>query len=206
MLNLFFWHYVIIMVINTHRYRYRYNVKEMYRALTLVYSSGSLLAKNKREQIISEEFVERIMLAVTEVNGCSVCSYAHTKMALESGFSEEEIDSFLSGSEAYVTSEEAKALLFVQSYADAHGVLDPALYERLEGEYGKRESEIILAAARVMMVGNILGLPMSAFWSRLKGKSYENSSLGYELLMLLIPILLFPLSALETLFRKVGLI
>ena len=194
-----------IMVINTDRYRYRYSLSEMYDAIRRVYQAGAVLAANRSDQTISQEFVERIMLAVTEVNGCSVCSYAHTKMALESGFSEEEIDSFLSGSDAYVVPEEARAILFAQSFADAHGQLDDASYRALVEEYGEDASEVILAAARVMTVGNILGLPLSGFWSRLKGKPYENSSLSYELLMILAPILLFPVSALEMVFRKIGL-
>ncbi len=193
------------MVINTDRYRYRYSLSEMYDALRSVYQAGSVLAANRKDQKISEEFIERIMLAVTEVNGCSVCSYAHTKMALESGFSEEEIDSFLSGSDAYVVPEEAKAILFAQSFADAHGQLDEASYQALVDEYGSAVSEVILAAARVMTVGNILGLPLSGFWSRIKGKPYENSSISYELLMILAPVILFPVSALEMVFRKIGL-
>jgi len=194
-----------IMIISTNRYRYRYSLSEMYDAIRRVYRAGAVLAENRKSQKISEEFIERIMLAVTEVNGCSVCSYAHTKMALESGFSEEEIDSFLSGSDAYVVPEEAKAILFAQNFADAHGQLDEASCQALVDEYGSAESEVILAAARVMTMGNILGLPLSGFWSRIKGKPYENSSVSYELLMILAPIVLFPVSALELLFRKIGL-
>jgi len=194
-----------IMIISTNRYRYRYSLSEMYDAIRRVYRAGAVLAENRKSQKISEEFIERIMLAVTEVNGCSVCSYAHTKMALESGFSEEEIDSFLSGSDAYVVPEEAKAILFAQNFADAHGQLDEASYQALVDEYGSAGSEVILAAARVMTMGNILGLPLSGFWSRIKGKPYENSSVSYELLMILAPIVLFPVSALELLFRKIGL-
>jgi AhpD family alkylhydroperoxidase len=37
------------------------------------------------------------MLAVTEVNGCEMCSYAHTKMALEAGLSNDEIQQMLAG-------------------------------------------------------------------------------------------------------------
>lgn len=193
------------MIINTNRYRYRYSLSEMYDAIRRVYRAGSVLAANRKDQKISQEFVERIMLAVTEVNGCSVCSYAHTKMALESGFSEEEIDSFLSGSNAYIVPEEAKAILFAQSFADAHGQLDEASYQALVEEYGEARSEVVLASAQVMTLGNILGLPLSGFWSRLKGKPYENSSVSYELLMIVAPVVLFPVSALEMVFRKIGL-
>ena len=49
-------------------------------------------------------------LAVTEVNGCAACSYAHTTFALREGMSNEEISSFLAGADDYIQPEEAKAL------------------------------------------------------------------------------------------------
>lgn len=141
------------------------------------------------------------MLAVTEVNGCALCSYAHAKMALELGLEQEEITSFLSGSGTSVAPEEARAILFAQSYADDRGVLDQRSWEALVSEYGLQKSRVILAAARVMMTGNIIGLPWSALIDRFKRKPYTNSSLGYELIMILAPILLIPLSALHHLFN-----
>ena len=41
--------------------------------------------------------MERIMLGVTQVNGCLLCSYAHTKMALELGMKEKQIEELLDG-------------------------------------------------------------------------------------------------------------
>ena len=38
---------------------------------------------------ISLEFRERLMLAVTEVNGCKYCSYYHARAALDAGISRE---------------------------------------------------------------------------------------------------------------------
>jgi hypothetical protein len=57
---------------------------------------------------------------------------------------------------------------------------------RLVKEYGQKEAEIIVAAINVMMMGNISGIPLSAFLRRLKRKAYTNSTLFYELSMLLV--------------------
>ena len=175
-------------MIEVNAYKYRYSGFEMYQILFNVYNALPILRKNRKIKTVDEAFIERIMLAVTEVNGCAICSYAHTKMALESGFSIEEIESFFSGSDTYIKAEEAVGILFAQSYADNRGVFDATTYKTLVDHYGEDKSQIILAAAKVMMAGNVIGLPMSAFSSRLKGKKYTNSSLFYEITMLLAPI------------------
>ncbi len=46
---------------------------------------------------LSKEFMERIMLAVTSVNECRYCTYYHTKIALESGCSDDEVREILGG-------------------------------------------------------------------------------------------------------------
>ena len=43
------------------------------------------------------KFKERTMLAVTEVNGCIMCSYVHTKLSLKAGLSNEDIKEILAG-------------------------------------------------------------------------------------------------------------
>lgn len=41
----------------------------------------------KKQNGMNFKFKERIMLAVTEVNGCIMCSYVHTKLSLKAGLS-----------------------------------------------------------------------------------------------------------------------
>jgi AhpD family alkylhydroperoxidase len=142
------------------------------------------------------------MLAVTEVNGCAICSYAHTKMALKDGFTNEEVESFLSGSDAFIAPEEAKAILFAQHYASEKGNYDEEAFYTVIEEYGKERAEVIMAAIRMIMVGNISGIPLSAFHSRLKGKPYTHSTIGYEIGMILSTILLVPITAIHSLFLK----
>jgi len=159
----------------------RYTAREYFHALVKGARSVGYLIKNRRQPLISQAFVERIMLAVTEVNGCAVCAYGHTQMALKQGFTQTEINAFLSGSSAYVTSEEAKAILFAQHYADTKGVVDPLAYAEVMKTYGDKKTAVILASIQMMMIGNIAGLPISALLRRFKGQKDPNSKLITEI-------------------------
>jgi len=70
-----------------------------------------------RSKRISKAFAERIMLAVSAVNGCRYCSYGHVRSALKYGVSSEEVDLLLRGEVGHVASDEVPALLFAQHYA-----------------------------------------------------------------------------------------
>ena len=106
-------------MIEVNAYKYRYSGFEMYQILFNVYNALPILRKNRKIKTVDEAFIERIMLAVTEVNGCAVCSYAHTKMALESGFSIEEIEFF---QEVTLISSPKKLCTDAENYADNRGV------------------------------------------------------------------------------------
>ena len=75
-----------------------------------------MIRATKSKQM-DQQFIERIMLAVTEVNGCDICSYAHTKMALESGMSNEEIQNMLDGVVSDVPKQQLLAVMFIQHYS-----------------------------------------------------------------------------------------
>lgn len=54
--------------------------------VSFLYSDTKCCCKDdykKKKKIVNKDFVERLQLAVTEVNGCAACSYAHTYMALK---------------------------------------------------------------------------------------------------------------------------
>jgi AhpD family alkylhydroperoxidase len=164
----------------------KYSMIQLYQAFVLAFRSMPRLIQNRKYKHVDPKFIERLMLATTEVNGCEVCSYAHTQLALKEGFSKDEIEAFLSGSKAYVNPDEATGILYAQHVADSMGHPDTDAYVRLVKEYGQKEAEIIVAAINVMMMGNISGIPLSAFLRRLKRKAYTNSTLFYELSMLLV--------------------
>jgi len=160
-------------------YKRKFSFSEMYRAYVLIPGAVFQMIRNKRKKLLRKDFIERIQLAVTEVNGCAICSYAHTYLALKQGMSNEEIYSFLSGDSAFISQEEAKAILFAQHFADTRGFPKEDAYKSIIDEYGEEKAGIILASARLMIAGNIYGIPYSAFQARLYGKPFKDSTLMY---------------------------
>jgi AhpD family alkylhydroperoxidase len=182
-------------------FKRKFNLGELYHSFIFVPVAISKLRKNNKSKLLDEQFVERLQLAVTEVNGCAVCSYQHTKMALRQGMSNEEICSFLSGDNNFIKPEEVKAIMFAQHFADSKGLPKKYAYDTIVKEYGKTKASIILAACQVIIVGNMVGIPLSAFQSRLKGKIYKGSTLFYELGMLIAGIVCLPIAIVHGLLR-----
>lgn len=191
-------------IISRTEYKRKFSPWEMYNAFTLIPDAVSKMIKNKRKKLIGKDFIERLQLAVTEVNGCAACSYAHTYLALKQGMSNEEINSFLNGDGNFVKQEEAKAIFFAQHFADYRGIPQMEAYEIIIYEYGEKKAKVILAAVQLMYAGNIYGIPYSAFISRLKGKPYKDSSLIYELGMHAAGFIFLPIALIDGLFRKLG--
>lgn len=187
-------------------FKRKFNFRELYRSLIFIPGAFSKLIKNNTNNLIDKNFIERLKLAVTEVNGCSACSYQHTKMALQQGMSNEEIMSFLSGGNQFVKPEEAKAIMFAQHFAESKGFPKKYTYDSIVKEYGEEQSLIILSATQIALAGNMYGSPFSAFQSRLKGQPYKGSSLFYELRLLLGGIIFLPIALIHGLLRSlVGL-
>lgn len=184
-------------------YKRKFSFKELYLSFLYVPPAIAKLKKNKKKDIISQQFIERMQLAVTEVNGCAACSYAHTTFALREGMSNEEISSFLSGDTEYIKPEEAKAIIFAQHFADSRGYPEKEAYEAIVKEYGKEKAQIILSAVQMMITGNMFGIPLSAYQSRRRGKPFKESTLTYELGMLIGGILVLPIALVHALLRWV---
>ena len=185
-------------------FKRKFSLWEMYRSFVFVPGAMSKLIGNNKSKLIDPHFVRRLQLAVTEVNGCPACSYQHTKMALRDGMSGEEISSFLSGGGDFIKPGEAKAIMFAQHFADSRGYPKKYAYDSIVKEYGGKEADIILSAAQVMISGNMYGIPYSAFQSRLKGKPFKESSLFYELGMLIAGILVLPIAIIHGMLRRLG--
>ena len=144
-------------------YKKIYSVREFYSILYDGVRTMKYMIKAKKKKELSPEFIERIMLGVTEVNGCEVCSYAHTKMALEQGMAAEEIQQLLAGSADEIPVEEMPAYLFAQHYADRRGYPTEESWDRIVSLYGEDKAKGILGAVRAIMVGNAHGIAISAF-------------------------------------------
>ncbi|PWH85361.1 carboxymuconolactone decarboxylase family protein [Brumimicrobium oceani] len=183
-------------------FKRKFSFAQMYNSFIYAAGAFSILSKNKKSALLHPDFVERLQLAVTEVNGCAACSYQHTKMALKQGMSNEEISSFLSGKDNFIRPEEAKAIVFAQHFADETGKPKKYAYDSIVEEYGEEKAEIILAACQVMIAGNMYGIPVSAFQARLKGNKFKDSSLFYELGMMISGILALPFVIIHSVSRS----
>ncbi len=153
------------------------------------------LIKAKKSLEINDEFFERIILAVTEVNGCAVCSYEHSRIALEAGISKEEIEMILSAGEIEFPENEQEAILFAQHYAATMGQPSKKAQAVLVDTYGSDIASQIVAVIKTIMAGNAYGIAYGTFKQRLKGRPVDRSSLKRELLILSTPlvIVLLPL-------------
>jgi len=111
-------------------------------------------------------------LAVTQVNDCRYCDYAHTKAALKQGVSEKEIALIGAGELSQFPEEQAIALFFGQHYAETGGHPDPHAWQRLVEYYGEDIANDILSYIRMIMVGNLLGNTFDALLFRVTGRPY----------------------------------
>ncbi len=184
-----------------NEYKRKFSLPELYRAYLYAPRAIAGLIHNRKSRLVDNRLIERLHLAVTEVNGCAACSYAHTRMALRKGMSNEEITGFLSGDDSIIKHEEAKAIMFAQHFADSRGYPDREAYEEIVGEYGADKAEVILSAVQLMMVGNMYGIPYSAFISRIKGRPYKDSSIVYEVWILTGGALCLPVALVHSLSR-----
>ncbi len=153
-----------------------FTLPQAYKTALKAFEHPEDMLKARKKKIMSKEMVNHIMLAVTEVNGCAMCAYAHTKDALEMGMQHDDIQMLLSGSFDHLDPEEGEALLFAQHYAETLGGYSKKAWDRIVEVYGLEKARGIMAAAKLIMFGNAYGIALGAFWNRLKGKPANNSS------------------------------
>jgi AhpD family alkylhydroperoxidase len=120
-----------------------------------------------RGELIDTAFRERLMLAVTAVNGCSYCSYAHARQALAEGIDSGEVEALQDGVVENSPGEEVPALLYAQHWAETAGRTDPAARERIIETYDEDTVNAIELALQTIQIGNLLGNTMDYVLYRL---------------------------------------
>lgn len=141
---------------------------------------------------IDRAFAERIMLAVTQVNGCRYCNWGHTRAALSAGVTADEIQRIMERDFGALDAREVTALAFAQHYAESGGSPDPAAWQRLVEIYGADGARDIMAYIRMITMGNLLGNTFDALLSRTVGRPAQSSSLWQELGVLLGSVIIMP--------------
>lgn len=174
----------------------QYSLREIYRITWL----AALTMMGSRGVPCDRLAAERVMLAVTEVNGCALCSYGHARMALDMGMSDSEVRGLLGGVTADAPVAELPGIAFGQLYADTRGHPEPQAWTDLVEHYGKPRALCVLRAARMMMWGNAMGIPLSSLIARLRGTPDASSSLIYECGTTLGGLVLLPAALTRALF------
>ena len=134
-----------------------YSFKGLGKDLWEVAGHSGLAIKTMWGKTISAQFRQRLMLAVTGVNGCRYCSWLHTKEALRTGLSIEEVRYLLGGSFEDVPENEMKAILYAQHWADTNANPDPSIRKALIETYGEEKVKVIEMALLLIRIGNLTG-------------------------------------------------
>jgi AhpD family alkylhydroperoxidase len=170
-----------------------FTIKEHIKIINRAARSFHILRYVKRNRLFDKKFKERIMLAVTEVNGCELCSYVHTKVSLSSGMSSNEIKQILLGSKDDIPESELVGVLFGEHYAYSHEKPDQVAINRLIQEYGEEKAKIICAILSMITMTNSMGIAMASFKERLMFKAVKKSKISSEILIPISTLMLFPL-------------
>jgi AhpD family alkylhydroperoxidase len=116
---------------------------------------------------IERAFAEKIMLAVTQANGCRYCARFHSRLALREGVPPSQIQRILAGELGEFPEGEAVALAFAQHWAETAGQPDPEVERRYHDYYGPQVSADILNWMRMINFGNLAGNTIDAILWRL---------------------------------------
>lgn len=179
-----------------------YMPKDFKRLLADLMASAGDSRRQPRHQRISRQFTERIMMAVTEVNGCRYCSFFHTQVSLRAGMRRDEIRRILDGDFNDAPQEELATLYFAQHYAESGGRPNLEAVQCLKDAYGDERAKEIIAYIRAIMVGNAWGNMFDAFRVRLSGNPVENVSIWDELGVIFGPLLMIPANLLRKTFER----
>lgn len=97
------------------------------------------------------------MLAVTAVNDCRFCSYAHSKEALKHGISQAELEQLLSGDFRECPKREIPAVLYSQHWAESDGNPQAEAMDELKKHYSPQEIDYIHLYLKMIRLGNLTG-------------------------------------------------
>ncbi|MHA1560556.1 MAG: carboxymuconolactone decarboxylase family protein [Promethearchaeota archaeon] len=163
-----------------------FTFRSFMKNMQLIIGNQKKFVNTMKSKRISSDFSERIMLAVTAVNGCRYCEWGHTKMAIESGCTDEEIKYILNLDFQGLKKDEITALAFAQHFAESKENPSKKAINNLVKEYGTQKAEDIINYCRMITMGNLLGNTVDAFDSRMKGIQVINGSFLFEFLVYMI--------------------
>ena len=142
-----------------------------------VASFPTLLAATVRPKT-SAALREKVMLAVTSINDCRLCSWGHSHWAMANGVPLEEVNQILGQDVASLEAKdpaEAAAILVARHYAEHQEQIDPASIENLKKHYSDAQVTEILAYVRSITFGNLNGNSLESVLERIRGGKESRS-------------------------------
>ncbi len=114
---------------------------------------------------------EEVMLAVTSVNDCRYCSWAHTGLALQQGIDLDALRQLLDREHiADADRPEVVAILFAQHFAATGRRPDAAARAALERSFPQPQRREIMAYIHAIYFANLSGNSADAWLARLRGE------------------------------------
>ena|SRR6056297_1297759 len=179
-----------------------FNVIQFYKIMDKAFESMPDFKYARHNGLMDETLQTKIMLAVTEINGCEMCRVYHTQHAKKIGLEEVDVNQISSG--IVINLDDAtEAMLFGKRYAEKEGAYSDEDWQRLVKTYGEKKALGILGVTRMIMMGNAMGIAAGNFWSRLKFKPVKGSLLANEVLILLACVPFMGFIGLKLLLKKI---
>jgi len=187
------------------RSRHRlYGPRDFRRLLADLLLNIGDMRKAHKAQRVSRAFAERIMMAVTEVNGCRYCSYYHAQLALKAGIEKDEIEKTLAGNFQDAPQEELPALYFAQHYAESGGRPNAEAVDCMRDAYGSAVTGDIISYIRAIMVGNAWGNMFDELRLRIKGSPGNKATTLWDELGVVLGIFwMVPAVFIQSLFHRI---
>jgi hypothetical protein len=164
------------------------DVQQMIADVRAIWLAPHDLISLRNDARINHPLLEKIMLAISGINGSRFLGSAQARYAAQQGLSDTEISSLLRGEISYATADEAPALVVAQHYAEEQGHPDEDM--------------------RLVMFASLVGNTIDALWSRILGCPSPESNLRSELAVVALVafgvVPLIPVLALRSIRRPAG--
>lgn len=110
-----------------------------------------------RGKRLDAKYRERLFIAVTQVNECRACTWAHTRIALREGLSGDEVRALFHAELERTPEEERDAILYAQHWADSGGCPEQGLRNSTEARLGAARLRDVELALRFIRFWNYFG-------------------------------------------------
>jgi len=138
--------------------------KRTYQGLGEVWEDFRYIIKRRpiirraMRELLSPAFRERLMLVVTEVNGCRYCRRYHASEALKEGITDTELAELLAGQiPTDSPEEEIPAMIYARYWAESDSQPASENVQELIDVYGEEKTAAIHVVLRMIRMGNLMG-------------------------------------------------